>query len=164
MKKKNRREFLGQIFKGATIGMLSLFPGSLFFGRISIGAVQEKDTLESVLKRVTKSNLYSELNSAKLIAEEKLAVAMVTEIRRAELNEVIKKIDIDEGRISEGSICGANCGFNCGSACGLGCGDNCVSGNAVGVVDQKGELRIKLSTINKPKLVNTLKKALKLIK
>jgi hypothetical protein len=164
MKKKNRREFLGQMIKGAAVGMLSLLPGSLFSGRISFGAVQEKDTLESVLKRVSKRTLYRELNTAKLMPEEKLTIAMVTEIQREDLNEVIADLDIDKGRTSEGSVCGVSCGFNCGSACGLGCGDNCVSSNAFGVVDMKGELRIKLSTINKPRLLSTLKKAQKLIK
>ncbi len=34
MKKKDRREFLEQMLKGAAVGMLSLLPGSLFSGRI----------------------------------------------------------------------------------------------------------------------------------
>lgn len=160
MKNHNRRVFLGQMLKGAAIGMLSLFPGTFFNRGISFAAGQSEDTLESVLKRVTKNNLYRELNKANLSPEEKFAIAAVKEIPREQLKETIEKMR-KGGPVAE---TGYGCGLDCGSICGHGCGVDCGSVCNVAVVDQKGSLDIKLNLINKSKFRNTLEKALQLIK
>ncbi len=163
MKGRNRREFLGHMIKGGLVGLLGILPGSLFNREIAFASAQSKDSLESVLKRVTKSNLYRELNAAKLSLEEKVVIAAVTEIPRDKLKETITRV-----QSGKESIC-ANGGFGCGNACGGECGCLCgmdcsMPTKKIDIVDQKGSLKIKTKAVNQSRLLSTLEKALELIK
>jgi hypothetical protein len=163
MKKRNRREFLGHMIKGGVVGLLGILPGSLFNREQAFASAQSKDSLESVLKRVTKSNLYRELNVAKLSQEEKVAIAAVKEIPRDTLKETITRVQSGKESIcaNGGFGCGNGCGGECGCLCGLDCS---MPTKIIDIVDQKGDLKIKTNTIDKSRLLNTLEKALELIK
>lgn len=163
MKRRNRREFLGHMIKGGVIGLLGILPGSLFNRELLFASGQSNDSLESVLKRVTKSNLYRELNAAKLSPEEKVAVAAVTEIPRDKLKETITRVKSGKDSIcaAGGFGCGNGCGGECGCLCGLDCS---MPTKIIDIVDQKGSLKIKTNAITQSRLLTTLEKALELIK
>lgn len=166
MEKPGRRDFLSHAFKGTIIGLLGFFSGSIFHRKTAFSAAKmmglDDDSLESVLKRVTKDNLYSELNAADLSPEEKLAIAAVKEVSNRDLSRLLDTWKVEEGEstaMGSGNTCGDGCGGSCGNVCGHGCSPP-IDGFAV--VDQKGKLNIDMQNLDKSRFKNFLKKAIRL--
>lgn len=159
MNRNTRRDVLVQGLRGALVGLLGLLPGSIFAPR-SANAVP-KESLEDVLKRVTKEDLYQQLNTAELTDAEKLAIATVKEVEKSKVEEVIKIIRSEELAMGSGNVCGSGCGGSCGNTCGNSCAP---PKGALSVVDKDGKLKIKLARIDKTRFVAAVEKALKFAK
>lgn len=162
MQRGTRRYFIKKILRVSGIGILSLLPGSMFNLRSTFAARKSnslgEDTLDEVLKRVTKSNLYSELNAARISPEEKLAIASVTEISSRDMSNVLKKLRT-EGQQLAGGFCGGGCGSSCGLICGISCAE---AMNTVGIVDKNGKLKFNIQSLNKTKSLDALERAWKI--
>lgn len=162
MKRNSRRAFFKQAAKGTVIGLLGFIPGSFFNRKTVLAATgfasMGDETLESVLKRVTKDNLYSELNKAGLSPEEKLAVVSVKEVSHSDISKTLDQLRGKGAAMSSGNVCGSGCGGSCGNTCGSSCSPPL---DAFSVVDKRGKLNIKINKIDKSRFRSALEKAVR---
>ena len=164
MENLNRRAFIGRCMKSAAVALLGVLPGT-FFSKKKLFA--QVESFSSVLKRTTKTNVYTTLKASRLTSEEKLAILAVRELPRDQLTRTLSMVD-NFGTLARGQ--GQGCGNNCansGQVCGSGCGPDQQDPGpeeqqlAVCVLDKSGKLDINFSSLNKSKFRDWLELAIK---